>query len=139
MIIHLLNLEASIKLHEQLDRIRALLSATDWPIVRLLKPVMEPLMRVQKLLEGETYVTDRLAVPYTYNLREGLNKVFVDLRRPASADSRDRAKAKSSVVPCVEALMEDFNRRWGSGKNVLLARSTNGDCAQSAHEHLVRD
>lgn len=73
MTLHLLNLETAIKLHEQLYSIAALLSATGWVIVRLLKPVMEPFMRIQKLLEGENYVTGSLVVPHIYNLREGLN------------------------------------------------------------------
>lgn len=50
MILLLMYLEVTIKLHEQLDGIAALLSATDWAILWLLKPVMEPFMRLEKLL-----------------------------------------------------------------------------------------
>lgn len=49
--------ETAIKLHEKLDRIAALHSATDW-----FKPVMEPFRRLQKRLEGEKYVTGNLIV-----------------------------------------------------------------------------
>lgn len=50
MILRLMYLDVTIKLHEQLDGTAALLSATDWAILWLLKPVMEPFMRLEKLL-----------------------------------------------------------------------------------------
>jgi len=94
MTLRLLCLSAVIKLHEQLDRIAALPSAAGWSILRLLKPVMEPLIRVQKVLEGETYVTGSRAVPYVYDLKESLNKAFVDLREPAPAYSRGEKRGR---------------------------------------------
>lgn len=64
-------------------------------------------MRVHKLLEGEKDVTGSLVVPHFYKLREGLNKASVDLRDFAPADSRGEAAARTDVVPCVEASMDD--------------------------------
>ena len=83
-----------------LDRNTARLSVTCWTILQLLKPVMEPFMRVQKLLEGETYVTGSLVVPHNYDLQEGLNKALVDLRESAPPDSRARPRC-GVRSPCV--------------------------------------
>ena len=42
----LLYLDAAIKLHDELDRAAALLSTTDWAILRLLNPAIDPFMKV---------------------------------------------------------------------------------------------
>ena len=64
MVNRLLYLENAIKLHEQVDKIGTLLSETEWAIVRLIKPALEPFMTVRKILEGEKYVTISLFVLY---------------------------------------------------------------------------
>lgn len=51
MILHLLNLESAMKLHEQLVRNADLFPATGCIILQLLKSAMEIFMRVQTLLE----------------------------------------------------------------------------------------
>lgn len=104
MILPILYPEAAIKLYEQLDKIVALLSVTDWAIFRLLKPRMELFMRAQKLMGGYKYMTGRLVVPHIYDLREGLKKALVGFRGPAPA------------CPVCEVLIEDFNNRWGAAK-----------------------
>lgn len=61
-------------------------------------------------------MTDSI-VPRIYDPLEGRNKALVELREYAPPDSRNKATARSAVVPCVESLIQDFNNRWGSGKN----------------------
>lgn len=89
LILRLLYLKVAIKLHEQLDRIVILLSATDWAILQLLKPAMKPFVGVQKLLEGKKHVTGSRVVPHASDLREGLKRALVDIGKPAPLDSRD--------------------------------------------------
>ena len=66
--------------------------------------------------------TASLVDPHIYDFREGLNKALVNFRESAPADSSNKPVARSAVVPCVEALVESFSNRWGSGKNVLTYR-----------------
>lgn len=65
IILRLLYPEVAIKLHERLDNIYA--------VLRLLKPVTDPVMGVQKLLNGEKYVASSVGVPHIYDLRARLN------------------------------------------------------------------
>ena len=100
MVLRLLYLEAAIKLHEQLDRVVTIFSATGRTILRLLKPVMEPFMSAQKLLEGKKYVTGSLFVP-------------PHLRPPRGA-KQGVHRPRTEWLPS-----RMWRRRWGSGKNVL--------------------
>lgn len=71
--------ESAIQLHDQMDKIVAMLTATGWVTSRLLNP--SPFMIVQKLLEGETYVTVSLLVSYMSDLRDGLNHTLEQTTR----------------------------------------------------------
>lgn len=51
-------------------------------------------------------MTGSPVVPHNYDLQEGLNKVLVDLRESAPADSRDKAAVRSKVTLCIEVFME---------------------------------
>ena len=109
VIVRFFYLENAIKLHEQVDKFGALISETDSAISRLLKPVMEPFMAAQKLLEVEKYVTVSLLVPYIGDLRDRLNHASDYLKLPAPVDKPVEIAAKKAVIPCVEALIEDFD------------------------------
>ncbi|CAN0305334.1 unnamed protein product, partial [Scytosiphon promiscuus] len=71
-------LKPAIQMHEaELARAsratyQPLLSEVDWAIIELLVPLLEPFMVVQRLLEGEKYVTVSLVVPAIQGLRFGL-------------------------------------------------------------------
>lgn len=76
-------------------------------------------MRVQKVWRAESTLREALTYPKSTNSERCYSRYLVGLREPAPADSHDKAAARSSVVPFVKALIEDFNNRWGSGNNVL--------------------
>ena len=81
---------------------------------------MEPSMTVQKLLEGEKYVTISLLVPYISDLRDGLNHALDYLKLPSRAYDPVENVGIKAVIPCVEALVEDLDNRWGYGEGVLV-------------------
>lgn len=65
-----------------------LLSEIDSVILLLLKPVMEPFITAQKLLEVEEYVTVNVLVPSISDLRDELNNALDYLKMPAPAEIR---------------------------------------------------
>lgn len=92
-----------------MDNNYALLSETDWSILRVLKPVMEPFMTVQTLLEGEKYVTVSLLVLYISDLRDGLNHALDYLTMSTPEDDSMEIVAKAVVILCTEEL-EEFDK-----------------------------
>lgn len=70
-------------------------------------------MTTQKLLEGEKYVTFSLFVSYINDIQDGLNNALNYLKLPVPADDPVKITTRKAVVPCVEALAEDLDNRWG--------------------------
>ena len=112
--------ENAIKLHEQVDKTGALLSETDRTVLRLPKPVMEPFMAALKVLEGKKYMAVSLLGHYISDLRDRLNHPLDYLELPVPADDPLEIAAKKAVIQCVEALVGDFDSRWGDGESILL-------------------
>lgn len=69
MVRRLLYLKGAIELRESMDKINPLLSDTDWEVLRLIDPILEPFMLAQKKLEGAQCVTGSLAIPTIGELR----------------------------------------------------------------------
>lgn len=91
----------------------------DRAAIELLVPFLEPFM-VQRLLEREEYVTVSLVVPaiqgLRFGLREGIEKLQDDPRYGTPAH---QLEAIPLVIICALALIDDFERRWGDGTNLL--------------------
>ena len=68
-------------------------------------------MTAKKLLGGEKYGTIGLFVPYTSDLRDGLNHALNYLMPPAPADDPVEIAAKRAVIPCVKALVETVGEK----------------------------
>jgi hypothetical protein len=93
------------------------LTPSMWKELEELLMVLKPFMLVQRLLEGEHYVTISL-VPY----------VIWKIRKDLKAASRPGAHC-DHVVNLSQALLQDFNVRWGLGTkgtmvNNVLKRGT---------------
>ena len=73
MVERLLYLKPAIQLHERMDSIPPLLTDSDWKILALILPVLEPFTETQKLLEEQKYVTGCLVIAYIYDLRSELD------------------------------------------------------------------
>lgn len=120
MIVRLLFLLKAIKLHESMDDIPPVLTETDWEVLRLVEPILQPFMQAQKDLEGSKYVTGSMTIPKIAELRDGLEAAIVDLRNVAQTGLKDTTKeAMQAVLPDAEALWEDFKNRWGDGSSIL--------------------
>ena len=72
MIVRLLFLMKDIKLHESMGDVPPVLTETDWEVLRLVKPILQPFMLAQKDLEGAQYVTGSMTIPKIAELRDGL-------------------------------------------------------------------
>lgn len=123
-------LKPAVQMHEaELGRAsratyQPLLSDVDWAIIELLVPLLEPFMVVQRLLEGEKYVTVSLVVPAIQGLRFGLRDGIAALQAdPPHGTPGHRHEAIALVIICALALMDDFDRRWGDGRNLLEYRA----------------
>ena len=123
MVARLLELRPAIEKHEEGDKIEPMLTAADWAVLKLIRPILEPFMTAQKLLEGAKYVTGSLVVPCIYDLRNELNDAIDDLQGSSDSDSGDDDAdfnaAKAAVMPCVTALHKDFVNRWGEESDLL--------------------
>lgn len=66
---------------------------------------------MQKCLDNDNYLMGGLVVPHIFELRDGLKKALVDLKKTAPADSRDE------VISCVKVLVKSINDGWRSGND----------------------
>ncbi|CAN0279043.1 unnamed protein product [Ectocarpus sp. 4 AP-2014] len=119
MVERLLELREPIGKHEEADKLEPMLTATDWAVLQMILPILEPFMQTQTLLEGRKYVTGSLVVPFIHDRRANLEEATYELEiAPPSADAVVN-KAREAVMPCVRALQKDFINRWGDGSNIL--------------------
>lgn len=120
MTARLIELEVPIKMHEAADKLEPLLSAADWAVLKLILPVLEPFWHTQTLLEGRKYVTGSLVVPFIYDLRNSLEDAIDDINDLPPTSDADVNTARAAVMPCINALRDDFIKRWGDGSNILV-------------------
>ena len=120
MIARLLELEVPIKMHEAADKLDPMLSAADWEVLKMILSVLEPFRHTQTLLEGRKYVTGSLVVPFIYDLRNSLDDAIEDLNDLPPSSDADVSTAKAAVMPCINALRDDFIKRWGDGSDILI-------------------
>lgn len=77
-------------------------------------------MDAQKQLDGAKYVTGSLVIPTIYDLRQELASVAQNVEASgAYGEEPDVSEAKELVFPCVRAMSDDFDKRWGDGTNIL--------------------
>lgn len=124
MVSRLVYLRRAIQYHESMDEIHPLLSNTDWEVLKLVSPILEPFMAAQKSLEGAEYVTGSLTIATIGELRVGLEEAMKRLRSAAGDDNLtdDARKAMAIVLPDAEALWADFINRWGDGTAILESK-----------------
>ena len=124
----LVYLKPAIKLNEMLEtNISPLIKDLDWAILKKVCTVLTHFQKLQKLLEGENYVTGSLLIPLISDLRNGLEKAANRYSQPP--DMAEEAQfsvcerqARAAMRPCVTALLRDMNERWGDGKDVTTPR-----------------
>lgn len=85
-------------------------------------------MITQMLLECDKYVAIILLVPCISGLQNRLNHALENLKLPAPGDDPVEIVAKKTVIPCVEALVEDFDIRAGNSEIALVYKE--GDIRQ---------
>ena len=120
MVSRLLYLRQPIKLHETMDNLDPLLSESDWEVLKLVSPLLEPFMEAQKKLEGADYVTGSLTIPTIGDLRVGLRAAIDNLRNVDGGYIAPVVReAMAVVLPDAEALWKDFVNRWGDGTATL--------------------
>lgn len=99
MVIYLLYLKTAIKLYDQLYGITTLLSATDWAVLRVLKPVMDPFMRAQAS-EGRKVRGGQPCAPYLRPPR-GVEQGVSRLRGIFTGRQGVKVVVRSAIAPCV--------------------------------------
>jgi len=61
-------------------------------------------------------VTGSLVVLLIWDLRTSLTAVLDDLRKPApDEEEADVSQAQAMLLPCVQAVLKDFNSCWVTG------------------------
>ena len=117
----LVYLRRAVELHESLDNVAPLLGSVDWNVLELLEPVLAPFMYVQKKLESNN-VTGTLVVQLICDLRNGLDLERKAPQQPTPGASADVLAARVLLLPCVEALAQDFDNRFGDRFDILTFR-----------------
>ena len=94
------------------------LTKMDWLICKGAAALLEPFMEVQKMLEGDKYVTGSLCIPMIHDLREGLNDACEpeDLLPTNSVEER---AAEATLRETAEAMRKMFNEKFGDGSKIV--------------------
>lgn len=96
------------------------ISALDWEILLGIVEILNTFKKLQSVLKGSSYVTCSLLVDLIHDLRVELEEV-VD---KCEADPEDiqqflvALQAKQALFPAAQAVLHDFNTRWGKGVNI---------------------
>ena len=93
---------------------------------------MELFMTAQKRMGGQTYVGVSLLVPSVSGFHDGLNHALEDLKLPAPADDPVDIMERKLMIPCVEAVVEEFDNRSGDGESVLEYREKKEDICRNS-------
>lgn len=138
----LLHLRSAINIHDIViagssDTSSArILSDKHWSVIEHIVTLLEPFMSVQRVLEAEKHVTVSLVVPNIMGLRVGLQAAVEELRAvPPEGTPAHRLEARSIVIPCADALVADFDRRWGDGTTSVLKFRAGPRQQQQEQEH----
>eukprot|EP00904_Undaria_pinnatifida_P011858 jgi/Undpi1/7802/HiC_scaffold_23.g10275.m1 len=89
-----------------------------WSTCSMIARLLE--LETQTLLVGRKYVTSSLVVPFIYDLRNSLEDAIEDLNDLPPSSDADVSTAKAAVMPCINALRDDFIKRWGDGSDILI-------------------
>jgi len=112
MVQRLLRLRAKFTLMQTDHNLRCNLIDQEWVDVQLLHDLLEPFMHIQKVLEGEQYVTISILLSLVSMSRQNL--IHAVNNGP-----------QSFRALCQEMLF-DFNLRWGDGTQVYTGETTRG-------------
>jgi len=109
MLIRLLRLMTYLQLLEEEGEGRCNLTPEQWVIVKDLAALLHPFMVVQKLLEGESYVTISFIPFIIYKIRLGLQQAADDLNN------------SQHVANTATRMLAEFNVRFGTGIDGTVA------------------
>lgn len=123
----LLYLKRPIQNHEVVYNVNVILKSLDWAILEKLHRLLAPLSVLLKMLEGERYVNGSLIIPLVKDLRDGTNSAVEACAPPANPAqdatlSELERKSREALRPCVNALLQDINTRWGDGMHITWFR-----------------
>ena len=92
-----------MELHEsKVIPAHAMLTDEQWKVVKSVSDLLKPFMEMQKVLEGEQYVTISFMPYCIHTLRQSLDDTIT-------------ANAHAGTVHLAKVMLTDFNRRWGTG------------------------
>lgn len=123
----ILHLEKAIKLHETLSDLDPILTSKDWAMLALLKLALAPQHVLQKVFEGDSYVTGSLVIPLIADLRTSMVEAVEECNPTLSPVAEEsisvlQLSAREAIYPSLVAILEDINTRWGDGTSVTTFR-----------------
>lgn len=102
MCVRLVRLQGPLQAMEDAGELASTLSDRQWSVIHQLVAILTPFQRMQRMLEGEKYVTISL-LPYH------VHKMRVDLVEVIATD------IDPTITALATEMLTDFNTRWGTG------------------------
>ena len=121
----MLHLERAVKAYEPNLPADLRLTAVDWLICRRAAELLEPFMEVQKMLEGDQYVTGSLCIPMLHDLRMNLEAASADDEEEPLPTAADERAADATLREVAKAMKKTFNEKFGDGSGIVMYTEVN--------------
>jgi hypothetical protein len=97
-------LRGNIESLSQRNIINQNLTSSEWAIIEILSIILQPFYEVQKMLEGQNYITISMVPCLITMLRENIDQILVEFQG-------------GPIHNAAEAMKSKFEEKWGSGQD----------------------
>jgi hypothetical protein len=94
------------------------LTLTDWLICKRAADLLEPFMDVQKVLEGDKYVTGSLCIGMIHDLRVNLEDASAAPAEPLA--TQEELAAEATLREVAKAMLKIFTDKFGNGTDIVV-------------------